>query len=142
VRGNESLTTAHDAQFVRIEQYPPHETFLLQYADQTVRGGETAVQSLGRQVQRSLSGNGQHPGDGLVAAVEEQRLATVLFTQRRLNGLGVAELPPKEFGQRVKQDTAGDARLPAAAQFAVSVAEQACDGTPCALGAGSIEARR
>src|ERR1039458_6043379 len=36
---------------------------------------------------------------------------------------------------------AGDARLPAAAQFAVSVAEQVRDGAPGALGAGSIEAR-
>src|ERR1039458_6729083 len=36
---------------------------------------------------------------------------------------------------------AGDARLPAAAQFAVSVAEQVRDGAPGALGARSIEAR-
>jgi hypothetical protein len=39
-----------------------------------------------------------------------------------LDGFRIAEPPPEEFGQWVKQDTARDAHLPTAAQFAVSVA--------------------
>ena len=79
--------------------------------------------------------------DGFLAAVQEERLAAVLFAERGLDCFRLAETPGQEFGQRVEQDAAGDAGLPAAAQFAVSVAEQARDGAPGALGAWFIEAR-
>ena len=141
VRGDEPLAAAHDTQFVCVEQDSPGETFLLQHTDQTVCGGETAVQSLGREVERGFGGDSQHPGGGFLAAAQEERLTAVLFAERGLDGFRIAEPPPKEFGQRVEQDTARDTRLPAAAQFAVSVAQQARDGTPTALGAGCIEAR-
>jgi hypothetical protein len=99
-----------------------------------VRRGEAAVQSLWWQVQRSFGGNGQHPGGGLVAAVDEERLAAILFAQGGLDCLGIAEPPAEESGQRVEQDTAGDARLPAARRLKSSRNRKRCRSrVPCSF---------
>ena len=100
------------------------------------------MQSLGRKVQVGFGGDRQHPGSCFLASFQEERLATVLFALRGLNGFRLPEPPPEKLGERVKQDAAGYPRLPAAAQFALGAAEQARDGTPGALRAECIETRR